>query len=292
MSPRDLQEACWFAKCGPTEKSVLNCLAFHAAPNGSRTYPGIRRIQKLTGLAKSTVENSIAALVGRGYITIVRHGNQVSANEYKINLAALMENAIDAPELRPGVSLLEGQGVSRVAGQGVPEGVPTRDREVSRSDAKGVPPGRTEQTTTEKQQIEQDDERIKNHLRKIEEHDEGVALWKAAREELRATMNPQSWDTWIHPLTATMSDGALTIILPGHNVAVYEDRITGHLSAQVYAALDKAAEETGIKYAKLVLRSGESTMAETYPGGPPLSPYRTDSERRRQEWKERQRRSA
>lgn len=251
MSPRDLQEVCWFAKCGPTEKVVLMCLAFHATPDGGRAYPGIRRMQRLTGLAKSSVEKSIATLVGRGYISIVRHGNQVSANEYKLNLATLMEHAIEAPELRPGVSLVAGQGVSREAGQGVPGGVPMQDREVSRSEAKGVPPGGTEQTTTlTTEQIEQQEEK-------------GTELWGEARATLRKQINPHSWEIWIRPIKATLEGETLALILPS------EDFLHVVKQYDFHPALDAAAATTGIKYERLIARcpekhaSNESTTASS-----------------------------
>lgn len=235
----------WKAKCGPTEKLVLLCIGSHAKRGGGGAYPGIRRISKLTGAAKSTVENAVAALVGRGYISIVKHGNQVSANEYKINVATLMENEIDVPELRSGVSLLSGQGVYPPPGQGVPEGVPIRDTGVSRPEPKAVPTTGTELSTNTNPQLEE--------LEK-----EGTTLWRAARQNLRAAMNQHSWETWIKPLTtATLEDGTLRLNLP---TADFEGPVG---RAPLHEALDKAMETTGLSYTNVVLRMpGDSTTVD------------------------------
>jgi hypothetical protein len=245
MTPRPLSDAIWFAKCSPTEKLVLLCIGSHAKPGGGGAYPGIRRISKLTGTARSTVENTVAALVGRGYISITRHGNQVAANEYQINIGKLMENEIDAPELRAGVSLLPGQGVSLTPGQGVPGGVPMEETGVSRPAAEGVPVVGTEQSTN-------------TELLTKEQETEGTTLWRAARQNLKATMNPQAWDTWIRPVTtAALMEGTLRLNLPTADFAVAVGR------APLHAALDKAMETTGLFYTNVVLRNPASPGAST-----------------------------
>jgi hypothetical protein len=234
----------WRVKCSPTEKLVLLCIGSHAKRGGGGAFPGIRRISKLTGAAKSTVQNSIATLVGRGYISITSHGNQVAANEYRINIATLMENELDAPELRQGVGLLPAQGVYLPPAQGVPEGVPTRDTGVCRPEAKGGPTTGTEQSTNTEQLLGTGNE--------------GTTLWRAARQNLKATMNPQSWDTWIRPVaTAELTDGTLRLNLP---TADFETAVS---RAPLHAALDKAAETTGISYLNVTLRSPGNPSAST-----------------------------
>lgn len=244
MTPRPLSDAIWFAKCSPTEKLVLLCIGSHAKPGGGGAYPGIRRISKLTGTAKSTVQNSIATLVGRGYITITSHGNQVAANEYKINIGRLMENEIDAPELRAGVYLPPAQGVGLSPAQGVPEGVPMVETGVCRPDVKGVPLAGTEQSTNTKQLLEQEEE--------------GTTLWRAARQNLKATMHAQVWDTWIRPITtAALTEGTLRLNLPSADFAPAAGR------APLHDALDKAMETTGISYTNVVLRAPPNPSAST-----------------------------
>ena len=256
MTARPLSDAVWSARCSPSEKSVLLCIAFHAKPGGGGAYPGIRRISKLTGFSKSTVQTSIATLVGRGYISIVQHGNQVAANEYQIHIGKLMENEIDIPELRAGVCLVPAQGVYLPPAQGVPGGVPIRETGVCRPNAKGVPVAGTEQSTnTRAEQIEQEN---------------GNTLWAEAKQNLKETMNPQSWDTWIRPLRdAKLKDGTLAIQLPD----VAFEHLATRQANEMYAALDKAAETTGLQYESLVLRCEESpTVSQQQHSSQQLSP--------------------
>lgn len=257
MTPRPLSDAVWFAECSPTEKLVLLCIASHAKPGGGGAYPGIRRISKLTGCAKSTVQNSIATLVGRGYVSIARHGNQVAANEYQINIGKLMEHEIEAPELRAGVGLVPAQGVYLPPAQGVPGGVPIRETGVCRSEPEPVPTTGTEQSTNTST-----------------EQEEGTTLWRAARENLKETMNPHSWETWLKPLkTATLENGTLAIRLPDPAFEIVATR------KGLHAAVDKAAEQTGIQYENIVLRCEESTTA-SQPAHVPLSPAKRQPWRR------------
>jgi hypothetical protein len=247
MTPRPLNDAVWFARCSPTEKLVLLCIAYHAKPGGGGAYPGIRRISKLTGCAKSTVQNSIATLVGRGYISITQHGSQVAANEYQIHIGKLMENELDAPDLRAGVCLVPAQGVYLPPAQGVPGGVPIRETGVCRSDAKAVPEAGTEQST--------------NRSTQLKEQDEGTELWRAARQNLKEALPTQTWETWIRPLTeATLESGKLAVQLPDPVFEVVATR----QKAELFAALDKASAATGLQFESLVFRCAESpTVVQT-----------------------------
>lgn len=162
MTPRPLWEAVWFCKCSPTEKFILDCIAFHASPGGGNAWPSVRRVAILTGLARSTVETHLATLIGRGYLTVKRHGNQKSSNVYQINIGKLMENALpengrkgSVPALRFNDEGVPASGTGGIPASGTDEagGVPTEDRGVSRLSAKGVPASGTEQTPTEVQNI-------------------------------------------------------------------------------------------------------------------------------------------
>jgi Helix-turn-helix domain len=284
MTPRPLADAIWFSKCSPTEKLVLLCIGSHAKPGGGGAYPGIRRIQKLTGVAKSTVQRTIALLVGRGYIAIVKHGNTMASNEYKINIGTLMEHEIDAPELRHGVGLLPAQGVYPPSAQGVPGGVPIREVGVGRFDYKGVPTTGTEQSTNNNnQQREQE----KDTSKPLARHEDGTNLWRAAREIIKAQTNQGSYATWLGPVGFAYLEGTdLTVWIPTKDFEVIANRF------DLYGALDKAAATTGINYERLKLRCKEEITIE-----PPTAPGvllrpLTDSERRRQSWREKQQRSA
>jgi Helix-turn-helix domain len=240
MTPRPLADAIWFSKCSPTEKLVLLCIGSHAKPGGGGAYPGIRRVAKLTGTAKSTVEKCIATLVGRGYISIVRHGSQVAANEYQIHIGVLMENEIYAPELRLGVSLLPGQGVSSSPGQGVPGGVPIRETGVSRSEPKGVPTTGTEQSTN-----------------KTTEHINGEKLWAHGKQRLKRAIDAGIWETWIQPLTATLEGSNFVLLLPS------EDFETAVQRQPLYEVLDAASVDTGIQFESIILRSKEASITQS-----------------------------
>lgn len=257
MTPRPLADAIWFSRCSPTEKLVLLCIGSHAKPGGGGAYPGIRRIQALTGVAKSTVQRTIALLVGRGYIAIVKHGNTMAANEYKINIGTLMEHEIDAPELRSGVGLLPAQAVGPLPAQGVPGGVPIRDTRVGRFDPEGGPTTGTEQSTN-----------INN------QQEEGEKLWSVAKAKLKAAMNPGTFETWIRPIsTATLEGSNLVLLLPSVDFETAVQR------QPLHGAVDLAAKETGISYEGIILRSkGASTTASTgNHSGPilrPVQPWR------------------
>lgn len=214
MTPYGLSEAVWFADCTPSQKLVLLCIAWHAKPGGGGAYPGVRRIAKLTGCSRSTTENALAALVGRGYISIVQRGSQVAANEYRINVATCLEHGIAAPEMRPrpvpvtgaGVSLQQGQGGVPLTGTGVPEGVPVRDGGVSLSAGEGVPVAGTEQKTTP--------EEHKNGAT-ASPSPECLSLWLTASGLLRKRLKQQLWETWIRPLKPVgLQAGVLTLLIP------------------------------------------------------------------------------
>lgn len=259
MTARPLSDAVWHARCSPTEKLVLLCIANHAKPGGGGAYPGIRRMQKLTGFAKSTVEKSIATLVGRGYISIVRHGDQNTANEYQIHIGVLIENELDAPPMRGemafnpgwGVSFQPGQGgvpmvgtgVSFQPGRGVPRGVPMDGGGVSRFDGQGVPMVGTEQSTT----LEPNNMKALN-------------LWVVTSGELNKALGNQRWRTWIQPLRAvSLVGGVLTLRMPSR------DFIPALASPEygVQAALTKAATSTGTNYERLELECADvSTTAD------------------------------
>jgi hypothetical protein len=207
MTPYSLSEAVWFAACTPSEKLVLLCIAWHAKPGGGGAYPGVRRLAKLTGLARSTTENALASLIGRGYVSITKRGSQVAANEYKINLATLMAHAVDAPELRAeAVPLIGTQAVPAIgtqavptAGTGVPVGVPIRDTGVSRMAAEAVPVAGTEQTST----------LLTEHL------NDANSLWLVALGLLQKRTPRHTWETWLRPLKAvSLTAGVLTLQLP------------------------------------------------------------------------------
>lgn len=261
MTPYGLSEAVWFARCSPSEKLVLSCIAWHAKPGGGGAYPGVRRLAKLTGLARSTTENALASLIGRGYVSITRRGNQVTANEYKISIAALMAHPVDAPDLRAepvpatgtgGVPATGTHGVP-ATGTGVPEGVPIGDGGVSRLGLKPVPATGTEQTTTPL----------------TEQLNAGMALWLVALGLLQKRVDRHSWEAWIRPLRAVSLSGAvLTLQIPSPDFA--------HVCSGKYNVLEAitdAAALTGLGFERLeVLCPPESSAESTNSGQLALRP--------------------
>ena len=284
MTPYGLSEACWFADCTPSQKLVLLCISWHAKPGGGGAYPGVRRIAKLTGLSRSTTENALAALIGRRYISIVQRGSQVAANEYKINVATLLENGIAPPEMRPrpvpvtgtGVSLSPGLVGVPATGTGVPEGVPIRDGGVSLSAGEGVPMAGTEQRTTPTEQ---------QNGATASPSPECLSLWLTASGLLRKRLGEQLWGTWIRPLKAVgLQAGVLTLILPS---ADFEHVSTAERYG-VIEALRSASDLIGVGCERLITvcqaneAPNESSREFTSYAPPVLRP--TPSRRSAKKW--------
>jgi hypothetical protein len=241
MNDYGLWDAVIMARCSPSEKLCLMMIATHAKRDGTGAYPGIRRIAKLTGLARSTVENNMATLIGRGYLSITKRGNQVSSNEYTIRVATLMENSIlDAPPLRRGVPI-SGTGESRPAGQqGVPTrgtGVPTEDRGVSRSAPKAVPMAGTEQKyeTPQKQTS-------------ADSYSKAASLWTVASGILAKKIPRQTHETWIRPIKPLrLQAGTLTLFLPSKQFS----HVPTRPEFDLHGAITKAAALITEQYERL-----------------------------------------
>lgn len=236
MTPRPLWEAVWFAKCSPAEKFILDCIAFHASPGGGNAWPSVRRVARLTGFARSTVETHIATLIGRGFLSIKRHGNQKTSNVYQINIGMLMENSLPEDGRKGSVPPLRfNEGVPDSGTGGVPTigtdsagGVPSRDRGVSRPGVEAVPEAGTEQTPTSLQNIK------------------GEEAWNGIKK-LLLTTNPARDYLW-RAVTAAQLDGlTLRLMCPSREVA---DLLELQSSA-IYAAMD----ESGSRCEELSLRA-------------------------------------
>lgn len=251
-----LISACWMADCEPSEKLVLLCLAFHARPGGGNAYPSVRRMASLTGLASSTVQNCLAQLIGRGYVSITRRGHQSAANVYALSIAALAEHPVSGVPLTGAQPVLVTD-TPCVDDEHTPLYRPSA--QLYRSTPEGVPTTGTEQSTT----LSLPGER------------EAHTIWKQARQALADALGFQVWDTWLRPLTPAGWDGH-TLTLSAANPAI------ASTAAQYAAALAST-----LNVRKVQVTCTASAAEELSPASQnsvPLGPRHTHSRPSAKRW--------
>ncbi len=113
----------------PTDTLVMLALADHASHDGSRIFPSVRTLARMTRLSEREIQRTLRWLQGERLIHVVAEATRRRPREYRIDLAALAEARGDctsphdtsrdgprSPEGRPTVT----QGVTEGRSEGDP----------------------------------------------------------------------------------------------------------------------------------------------------------------------------
>ncbi|MGP9804051.1 helix-turn-helix domain-containing protein [Paracoccus sp. NSM] len=86
-------EAVFRSDLPPTQRLVMLALADHADRRTGQCFVSIERLERRTGLAERTIQNSIRALCAAGHLTLETRGGRGRANAYSVHT----NPAADAP---------------------------------------------------------------------------------------------------------------------------------------------------------------------------------------------------
>lgn len=84
----DIQRWIWKQPLTASEKIVLLKMAFHAHPDGTKSYPSVENVSLETGIGKRQVQRYLKSFVDRGFLAIEEHakGGRGHARSYRFTI--------------------------------------------------------------------------------------------------------------------------------------------------------------------------------------------------------------